>query len=103
LTSLLRPFQQGLLSVPTVLGMLIATAGFVALTAIWLPPGASLARRVKKGAALILVLAATVIAGVAQANTVLDVTADRRNSFQPGDQTLLRQLLEPLLVTVHLA
>src|SRR6202022_1217738 len=30
LTSLLRPFEQGLLSVPTVLGMLVATAGFLA-------------------------------------------------------------------------
>src|SRR6202047_4374182 len=45
LTSLLRPFEQGLLSVPTVLGMLIATAGFLALTAIWLPPGGPLVRQ----------------------------------------------------------
>jgi ABC-2 type transport system permease protein len=102
MTSLLKPFEQGLLSVPTVLGMLIATAGFLALSAIWLPPGASLTRRVK-GSALILVVAASVIAGASQAKTVLDVTSDRRNSFQPSDETLLRQLPEPLLVTVHLA
>jgi len=37
LTALLRPFEQGLLSVPTVLGMLIAAAGFLGLAAIWLP------------------------------------------------------------------
>src|SRR5256885_9498595 len=33
LTSLLRPFEQGLLSVPAVLGMLIAPVGFLALAA----------------------------------------------------------------------
>src|ERR1700674_4476826 len=45
LTSLLRPFEQGLLSVPTVLCMLIATAGFLTIAAIWLPPGMSLRRK----------------------------------------------------------
>jgi ABC-type transport system involved in multi-copper enzyme maturation permease subunit len=102
LTSLLRPFEQGLLSVSAVLGMLVATAGFLALAAIWLPPGASLARRVK-GSALIVLVAAILITGASQAKTVLDVTADRRNSFPLADEKLLGQLPERLLVTVHMA
>jgi hypothetical protein len=102
LTSLLRPFEQGLLSIPAVLCMLIATAGFLALVAIWLPPGVLLARRVK-GSAVIVIATAVLIALAAQAKTVLDVTPDRRNSFPLSDEQLLGQLPERLLVTVHMA
>src|SRR6266446_3694864 len=102
LTSLLRPFEQGLLSVPTVLGMLIATAGFLALATIWLPPGPTL-RRKFKGSILIVVAAGILISGAAQAKTVLDITPDRRNSFPRGDEKLLGQLQDRLLVTVHMA
>jgi hypothetical protein len=102
LTSLLRPFEQGLLSIPTVLGMLIAIVGLLALTAIWLPPGILLARRVKRSA-LIVVAAVILIAVTSQAKTVLDVTPDRRNSFSLADEQLLGQLPERLLVTVHVA
>ena len=102
LTSLLKPFEQGLLSIPTVLGMLIATVGFLALAAIWLPPGVLFTRRVK-GSALIVMGAAILIAVAGQARTVLDVTPDRRNSFPPADEQLLGQLPERLLVTVRMA
>jgi ABC-2 type transport system permease protein len=102
LTSLLKPFEQGLLSIPAVLCMLIAIVGFLALTAIWLPPGVLLARRVK-GSAFIVIAAAILIAVASQAKTVLDVTPDRRNSFALADEQLLGQLPEQLLVTVHMA
>ncbi len=102
LTSLLRPFEQGLLSAPTALGMLIATAGFLALAAIWLPPGIPLGRKLKVSA-LIVVAVAILISGTAQSRTVLDVTPDRRNSFPLADEKLLGQLQERLLVTVHMA
>jgi ABC-2 type transport system permease protein len=102
LTALLRPFEQGLLSVPTVLVMLIATAGFLGLAAIWLPPGQTLGRKLK-GSTFILVAAGILISGAAQAKTVLDVTPDRRNSFPLGDERVLGQLQDRLLVTVHLA
>jgi len=102
LTSLLRPFEQGLLSIPTVLAMLVATAGFLALTAIWLPPGTPPGRKLS-GSTLVLVMAGILIGGVAQAATVLDVTPDRRNSFPPADEHLLGQLRDRLSVTVHMA
>jgi ABC-2 type transport system permease protein len=101
LTSLLRPFEQGLLSVPTVLGMLIGTAGFLALAAIWLPPGIPFGHKFK-GSALIIAAAAILISGATQAKTVFDVTPDRRNSFPLRDEKLLGQLQERLLVTVHM-
>jgi ABC-type transport system involved in multi-copper enzyme maturation permease subunit len=102
LTSLLRPFEQGLLSVPAVLGMLIATVGFLALAAIWLPPGVPLGGKLK-GSALVLAAAAILITSGAQAKTVLDVTPDRRNSFPLADEKLLGQLQGRLFVTVHMA
>ena len=102
LTSLLRPFEQGLLSFPAVLGMLIATSGFLALAVIWLPPGIPLGRKLK-GSALIVAAAAILISGAAHAKTVLDVTPDRRNSFPLSDEKLLGQLQERLLVTIHMA
>src|ERR1700730_10728803 len=102
LTSLLRPFEQGLLSMPTVLGMLIGIVGLLALTAISLPPGILRVRRVKRSA-LIVVAAVILIAVTSQAETVLDVTPDRRNSFSLADEQLLGQLPERLLVTVHMA
>jgi ABC-2 type transport system permease protein len=102
LTSLLRPFEQGLLSIPTVLAMLVATAGFLALTSIWLPPGTPLRGKLSRSA-LIIGAAGILIGAAAQANTVLDVTPDRRNSFPPADEYLLSRLREPLSVTVHMA
>lgn len=102
LTSLLRPFEQGLLSVPAVLSVLIATSGFLAFAAIWLPPGISFGRKVKRSV-FIGVAVAILIGAVAQIRTVFDVTPDRRNSFSWADEKVLGQLLEPLLVTVHMA
>ena len=102
LTSLLRPFEQGLLSIPAVLTMLVGTVGFLALTAIWLPPGTQLGRKLL-GSALVITVAGILIGGVAQTNIVLDITPDRRNSFPPGDEQLLGRLGERLFVTVHMA
>jgi hypothetical protein len=102
LTSLLRPFEQGLLSIPTILAMLVAIAGFLALTAIWLPPGTPLKRELS-GSALIVVVAVILIGSTAQANTVFDVTSDRRNSFPLADELLLGQLRDRLSVTVRMA
>jgi ABC-2 type transport system permease protein len=102
LTSLLKPFELGLLSVPAVLGILTATVGFLALAAIWLPPGVPLGRKLNVSI-LIVVAAGILIGGAAQAKTVLDVTPDRRNSFPLADEKLLGQLQERLLVTVHMA
>ena len=102
LTSLLKPFEQGLLSVPAVLGILTATVGFLALAAIWLPPGVPLGRKLNVSI-LIVVAAGLLIGGAAQAETILDVTPDRRKSFPLADEKLLGQLQERLLVTVHMA
>ena len=88
LTSLLRPFEQGLLSIPNVLAMLIVTAGFLALTAIWLPPGTSLGRKLS-GSALIIGAAGILIGGAAQVAIVLDVTPDRQETYASWSNSAL--------------
>jgi ABC-2 type transport system permease protein len=101
LTQTLRPFEQGLLSVGLVLGILAVICGLAALSSVWLPPGTPV--RAKFVRSLPSVLAATVALGIAaQIRTSVDVAEDRRNSFPPADQRLLATLRLPLVVTVNL-
>jgi ABC-2 type transport system permease protein len=102
LTQALRTFEQGLLSASLVAGILSAVAAFATLAAVWLPTGVP--ARVKLARSLLCVLAAGVVLGIStQLRASRDVAADRRNSFPAADQSALRNLREPLIVTVHLA
>jgi uncharacterized membrane protein YciS (DUF1049 family) len=102
LTQVLRPFEQGLLSVDTIVGVVTAICGFVALAGIWLPPGYSIRTKVVRSIAcsvtvvIVLLLASRIAVGV-------DVTEDRRNSFSVADERALAGLTEPVVLTVHLA
>ena len=101
LTQTLRPFEQGLLSVGLVLGILTVICGFAALSSVWLPPGTPV--RAKLVRSLPCVLATIIALGIAsQIRTSVDVAEDRRNSFPPADQRLLATLRLPLVVTVNL-
>ena len=102
LTQTLRPFEQGLFSVGLVIGILTTVAGFAALAAICLHPGIAFRTKVTRS---LLCIAATgaVLTLAAQVRTAVDVTEDRRNSFPAADQRALRELREPLIITVHLA
>jgi ABC-2 type transport system permease protein len=101
-TAALRSFETGLLSLPAILGLLIAAAMLSLLAIVWLPPGRAIGERAVLSAA---VLAAAVVAAAAamQARVYADVTEDRRNSFAPADEAALRRLTGPLAVTVFLA
>jgi len=101
LTQALRPFEQGLLSIGLVLGILTVICGVAALSSVWLPPGVAV--RTKFARSLLCMLATAVALGiVAQIRTSVDVAEDRRNSFSPADQRLLATLRLPLVVTVNL-
>ena len=80
LTQTLRPFEQGLFSVGTVIGILAAIAGFSALAAVCLHPGVAFRTKLTRS---VLCVAATgiVLTLAAQVRTAVDVTEDRRNSF----------------------
>ena len=102
LTQTLRPFEQGLFSAGLLIGVLAAIGAFVALAAIWLHPGVPF--RSKLTRSLLCVAAAGAISMLAaQVRTSIDLAEDRRNSFPAADERALRELREPLIITVHLA
>jgi ABC-2 type transport system permease protein len=102
LTQVLRTFEQGLLSVRLVVGVGVAMFGFATLASIWLPPGIQVRDKVIRSIVWLFVVALAL--GLAtQIKLTFDVTEDPRNSFPAADQHLLASLVQPLVVTVHLA
>jgi ABC-2 type transport system permease protein len=102
LTQTLRSFEQGLLSVGLVTGIIAASFGFAAVAAVFLPPGVPLRVKLVRAAACVM-LAAVVLAAAARLGISIDVTEDRRNSFPLADQRALASLTDPLVVDVHLS
>jgi ABC-type transport system involved in multi-copper enzyme maturation permease subunit len=102
LTQTLRPFEQGLFSAGLVLGIAGAIVGFAALAAIWLHPGVAIHSKMKWSFACVAAAGAVLLLAT-QVRTAVDVTEDRRNSFPLADERALRELREPLLITVRLA
>ena len=102
LTQTLRSFEQGLLSVGLISGIVAAIVGFAALAAVWLHPGVRLRAKLIRSIACVAIVAA-VLAAATQVRTAIDLTEDRRNSFPAADQQTLAELREPLLITVRLA
>jgi ABC-type transport system involved in multi-copper enzyme maturation permease subunit len=102
LTQVLRPFEQGLLSLGLVLGVLTVTGGFAALAAIWLHPGVPGRTKIVRSLGCVALVGA--VLGIAtQVRTSFDVTQDRRNSFSAVDERALATLRAPLTITVRLA
>jgi ABC-2 type transport system permease protein len=102
LTQVIRTFEQGLLSVSLVAGVVVAVCAFAALATFWLPPGIAVRQKLMPSAACIGVAAVALLA-VTQIKASIDVTEDRRNSFALADANQLARLTEPLAITVHLA
>ncbi|MEP7340318.1 MAG: ABC transporter permease [Acidobacteriota bacterium] len=101
-TAALRWFEQGMLRLSTVLVMLaMALAGF-ALAAIWLHAGRKLRQRWLWTAALMAAIA-IVIWISAMPLTSWETSENRRNSFPQTDETALRQIHDPLRITINLA
>jgi len=101
LTQVLRPFEQGLLPVGTIVGVVAAICGFLTLAGVWLPPGHSVKTKIVRSAGCVV----TVALGVLIASRIgfgIDVAEDRRNSFSVADERALAGLTEPLVLTVHL-
>ena len=102
LTHVMRTFEQGLLSISLVVGVVAAVCGFAALATVWLPPGTTVRSKLIQSAACAgLTMAALMLAS--QLSPSFDVSEDRRNSFPSADQTQLARLAGPLRITVHLA
>ena len=74
----------------------------MALTVVWLPPGISRRQKLLQGGAVVGV-AAQMLLLVIQLPLFLDVSEDRRNSFNPADERALRQMTKELKISVNLA
>ncbi len=102
LTQTLRSFEQGLLSVGLLLGIVTAIGGFAALAAVWLHPGVPPRTKFVRSLACIAIAAAIFVLAT-RVTASFDLAEDRRNSFPAADQRALADLREPLVITVHLA
>ena len=98
----LRFFEHGLLRVTTVVALLVlAVAGF-ALAAIWLRMGRTLNARLLSS--LVVVIAAAAVIGLGSLSRASwDLSENRRNSFPHADEAALKQIHQPLRITIYLA
>ncbi len=101
-TSALRFFEQGLLRASTAIVMLALALGGFAVAAAWLHTGRQLRFRLLGVASVAATLVAVVIiAGSLRSSW--DLSENRRNSFPVADEAVLRQIDEPLQITVFLS
>jgi hypothetical protein len=101
LTGMLRQFENGLLTTTYIISFLSLASLFFLLTVIWLHPGHRLLLKIGKSFVTILVLS-FVVSNTALAPLYLDVTENRRHSFNPADTRALKNLQEPLTIIIHL-
>lgn len=101
-TSALRVFEQGLLRLSTVIVMAAFSVAGIALAITWLHTGRGWRYGLVATAAIFIGLALVVV-GAGRLRTSWDVSENRRNSFAPADEATLKQINEPLKVTVYLA
>lgn len=101
-TAALRLFEQGLLRLSTLVVIAVLAIGGFALATVWLHTGRTWRYRFIATSVVLITLAAAAIAGAALRSS-WDLSENRRNSFTPADEAALRQIKEPLKVTVYLS
>lgn len=101
-TAALRSFEQGLLRLNVLVVMLLLSCAAVGLAAIWLDTGRAFRSRFGRSLVLLLVTAGF-IWGAANVRRSWDVSENRRNSFSAVDEVALRQVNQPLKITIFLA
>ena len=101
LTGMLRQFEGGLLSTTLIAAFLSLSLLFFLLTAIWLHPGRRSAFKLRNSLMVLLALGG-LLAGASLAPRYVDLTENRKHSFNPADARALRQLDKTLTITIHL-
>lgn len=101
LTGMLRQFENGLLSTAYVASFLSLALLFFLLTAIWLHPGRRIFVNLGKSFTCIA-LSCIVASSALLAPKYMDVTENRRHSFNPADTRALQKLSKALTITIHL-
>jgi ABC-type transport system involved in multi-copper enzyme maturation permease subunit len=98
----LRFFERGLLRLSVVIVMVVMALAGLAISAIWLHTGRKLGARLLRTAALLGLIAVAVWLG-SLSRASWDASENRRNSFSRADEVALRQIHEPLRITIYLA
>lgn len=101
-TAALRSFEQGLLRLSAVLVISVLSLAAFTLAAIWLHTGRRLRWRAFATGCMAVVLTGLML-GVIGLQMSWDLSENRRNSFPATDEALLRQIHQPLRVTVFLS
>jgi ABC-2 type transport system permease protein len=102
LTPAMRGLEHGLLGSPTAITLLVLGVGFMALTVLWLPPGISRRQKLVQSGAVIGVGLQMLLLAI-QLPLFMDLSEDRRNSFNPADERALHQMNKELKISVNLA
>jgi hypothetical protein len=103
LTANVRVFERGILDVRLAVRFVVLAATLLLLSSIWLSTGRALRRKALQSSAAILAAIALTLAIMAAPLASRDVTEDRRNSFNPADERALKEMKEPLTITMFLA
>ncbi|MDQ3282387.1 MAG: hypothetical protein M3Q69_13385 [Acidobacteriota bacterium] len=99
--AMLRQFERGLLSVSVVVAALLIAAAFSAIAALFLD--LRLPWRTRTLRVAVVVFLAVLMFAVIPAQLTKDVSEDRRNSFSPADERLLRSIDAPLRIAIYMA
>ncbi len=101
-TVALKLSERGLFSLPHTLQLIVFGLGFITLSAILIHPGTALRSKVKSSA-LTLLLFFVLLILAQHASYQRDVSEDRRNSFNPVDESALIQMNMGLKIIIYLA
>lgn len=102
LTATLKPFEHGLIASSAGILLLALGAGLLAVATVSISTGLSRRARLLRMAAIVGAVVVTAFLGFSFPGYV-DVTEDRRNSFNPADERALRAMTGELVVTAYLA
>ncbi len=102
LTAALRQFEQGLFSLPAALAMMLGALSLFALTAAWLPTGTAIKHKLLVSFLIVVFFSVSAWAS-SRTRVYVDVTENRRNSFNPADEAALRRMGSPLFVWIYLS
>ena len=101
-TSVLRGFEQGQLRLSTVIVMIAVGVGGFALAAVWLHTGRPWRFRVLATLGVVIAVLLVSFTG-SRIRATWDLSENRRNSFAASDEAALKEIREPLKITVNLA
>lgn len=101
-TAALRSFEQGLLRLNALIVLALLSFAAVALAGIWLQIGRTIKFRVVCTSVLLVVVAGASWAA-AHLGRSWDLSENRRSSFARADEALLREIKQPLQITIFLS